>query len=279
MGMSAERPLPSGAFHGTTQTATHLLSYLAEWVNKPGERHLARRILAKAAELADSENASVLDRHFLQQHILQANYPDRDDPEAIAAAIRACEDQIALAEQAATAFRAEYPGQPLPQHVGYKQLTIIHDKQGCYDAAIALCKQARAQGWNGNWDHPHRPTGEEGRQEGCQVTGAEPARHGAAAAAAWRHRRKLCGLRRAGCRVPRRRHQLRLAAWRGSPRVRPLGCTLDLQLPQQEPSCVRAFNRRESRKGDDGLSSTRVGTRAVSNARRGSVSSDGHMTA
>lgn len=152
MGMSAERPLTSGAFHSSSQTATHLLSYLAEWVNKPGERHLARCILAKAAELADSENAPVLDRHFLQQHILQANYPDRDDPEAMAAAIRACEGQIALAEQAATAFRAEYPGQPLPQHVGYKQLTIIHDKQGDYDAAITLCKRARAQGWNGDWD-------------------------------------------------------------------------------------------------------------------------------
>ena len=152
MGMSAERPLTSGTFHGSSRTATHLLSSLAGWVNRPGERHLARRILAKAVELADSENAPVLDRHFLQQHILQANYPDREDPEAMAAAIQACEGQIALAEQAATAFQAEYPGEPLPQHVGYKQLTIIHDKRGDYDAAIALCQQARAQGWNGDWD-------------------------------------------------------------------------------------------------------------------------------
>jgi len=43
-------------------------------------------------------------------------------------------------------------GLPLPEHVGYKQLCIIMEKQKNYDEVIRLSKIAKEQGWSGDWD-------------------------------------------------------------------------------------------------------------------------------
>lgn len=148
MGSSRERPLTQGQISHTTQTAAGLLWALAGWFNKPGERHLARRILEKAEQVADGP----LDRHFTYQQQIEVYYPDREDPEAMAAAVRACERQVALSSDAAAAFQAEYPDSSLPAHRGFKQLAIIYDKQGRYDEAITLCRRVQAEGWSGDWE-------------------------------------------------------------------------------------------------------------------------------
>jgi len=39
-----------------------------------------------------------------------------------------------------------------PSHRGFKQLAIINHKQEKYKGVIKLCKQAKEQGWRGDWD-------------------------------------------------------------------------------------------------------------------------------
>ena len=107
--------------------------------------------MEKAEELAETEG-SVLDAHFLYGQKLAIYYKDRETPGCLEKAIKACKQQIALAEKAAKAFRREYKDSPLPSHKGYQQLAIILEKQGKFDETIELCRKADKQGWAGDWE-------------------------------------------------------------------------------------------------------------------------------
>lgn len=149
-GAGPGRHLTSRESSFTTATAAGVLGGLAGWFNKPGQRHLARKILAKADALA----VEPLDRHFTLQQSIAVNYADRNnDPTAFDAAIAACERQIDFAPKAARAFRSAYPNSPLPRHVGYTQLAIVREKQGKFAEAIGLSRQVHTQGWAGDWEH------------------------------------------------------------------------------------------------------------------------------
>jgi hypothetical protein len=141
--------LTPGAISYTSQTAVGLLGALAGWFGKPEDRPIAHKILDKAAEL--SKDAPVLDVHFLYQQMIEAYYKDRDKPEYMGRAVEACRRQIALAPDAAKAFKAEYSNSPLPAHKGYEQLAIIMEKEGHFQDAISLSHQAESEGWAGDW--------------------------------------------------------------------------------------------------------------------------------
>lgn len=144
------RPLTQGEILGASGTAVGLLSGLAGWFRKPADLSIAMRILKKADEL---NCPHPLDKHFLYQAMIEIYYRARDvDPAALSRAIDACQKQINIAPQAAKAFKKEYSGTTLPSHVGYTQLAIIREKQKEYSEAISICKQAKKQGWNGDWD-------------------------------------------------------------------------------------------------------------------------------
>ena len=90
--------------------------------------------------------------HFFYSTKLEVFYKDRDlRPNGLELAIQSCEQQIANAPAAATAFKQKYDGN-LPAHKGYSQLAIILEKQKRYDEAISLCEKAKSQGWAGDWD-------------------------------------------------------------------------------------------------------------------------------
>lgn len=146
--------LTKGNITFTTQTVGMFLSGLSTWFRKTEhDREVARRMLTKAVEVTDP-NRDVFGLHFTYQALIEVWYRDRDTlPTALDQATEACLKQIALAPKAAQQFKKEYPKSPLPSHVGYTQLTIIYDKQGRYDEAIKIAKQAKAQGWNGDWDN------------------------------------------------------------------------------------------------------------------------------
>jgi tetratricopeptide (TPR) repeat protein len=148
MGTDRDQPLVAGEILSSSQTAGGLLSSLAGASNNPEERALAHKVVRKAEQVATDP----LDRHFTYQQLLAIAYPAREDPYWFEEAVRACEAQIDLSALAVAAFRSEYPDSPLPAHRGFKQLTIIYDKQGRYDEAIGLCERAQAEGWNGDWD-------------------------------------------------------------------------------------------------------------------------------
>lgn len=146
------KPLTQGDISWTSQTAAGLLQALAGWFNNPRDRQIAKKIITKAEELAPIDG-NILDRHFTLSEKMVIYYREREtSSEAMENAIKACKDQIELAPEAARAFLKEYPHQPLPAHAGYRQLRIILEKQGKFDEAISLCKQAKAQGWADDWN-------------------------------------------------------------------------------------------------------------------------------
>ena len=130
------------------------LSRLATWFSSPKEDlPLARRIMAKAVELGEGESGPILDRHFIYHSMIKVYYSDRArDEDTLWLAVEACEKQIKLAPAAAKAWIAEYPEPPrLPEHLGFKQLAIICEKEKSYASAIALSQEALSQGWSGDW--------------------------------------------------------------------------------------------------------------------------------
>jgi len=142
--------LVSGTVGGTTQTRLEFLIGLAGWFSKPEDCSIARRIMERAEALCDSEG-TVLDRHFMYSEQVRIYYRNRDKPEYMELAERACRRQIDLAPQSIPALLAKYPDD-MPGSLGYEQLAIILEKRKEYDMAINLCAQAKTQGWYGSWD-------------------------------------------------------------------------------------------------------------------------------
>lgn len=143
-------PLTHGHRQCMGKSATWLLYNLAEKCLTLEDRSLARRILAKAEEVWDGRD--ILSLHFTYKWKIQINYKDRHaKPLALALAITACEQQIALAPQAAVAFRHEWGDQSLPRHKGYEQLARLREKQGNVAEALRLSQEALDQGWDGDW--------------------------------------------------------------------------------------------------------------------------------
>lgn len=140
--------LTSGSISYTSESAVGLLQSLAGWFTKDQDRPIAHKMLDKAEELA--VGSPVLDRHFLYGQEIGTYYKDREQPAYLGKAIRACRQQIAIAPEAAKAFKAEYKGSPLPSHKGYEQLAIILEKQGNFQEAIGLSALALRQGWSGD---------------------------------------------------------------------------------------------------------------------------------
>jgi len=89
--------------------------------------------------------------HFMHQHIGQFYYKRRDShPGALDKAIQAAEKQIEVSVPSGRLFKKEWDDRP--SHWGFKQLSIIYDKQERWTEAISICKQARKQRWAGDWD-------------------------------------------------------------------------------------------------------------------------------
>lgn len=150
VGPTEERPLTQGHITHSTGTPTQLLSTLSTWFEDPEDRHIARRLLAKAEGVA---TGNTLDLHFVYMQMIKVYYRNRDTQRtSFNIAVNACEKQIAVAHNAAAEFRREYPNQPLPAHTGFEQLAIIREKQKAFDKAIRLATAAKEMGWAGDWD-------------------------------------------------------------------------------------------------------------------------------
>ncbi len=110
-------------------------------------RGFVRKIVKQTAR-----GNETLDIHFGLQETAQKYYAKRDhDPDALEIAAEACRQQIEMSSDAKAAWLSEY-GDALPEHHGYKQLSIILDKQNRYADAVEVCQEARSEGWNGDWE-------------------------------------------------------------------------------------------------------------------------------
>lgn len=148
--MGSTESIIEGDIISTSTNALNFLWCLAGWFNNKNDRTIAFKILDKAKEFVNS--SPILDVHFYYSAIIDIYYPERNNmPDAMRIATDACLDQIKIAPEAAKAFKEEYPGQDLPGHRGYEQLSIIREKQKDFSGTIKICEQALTQGWGGNW--------------------------------------------------------------------------------------------------------------------------------
>lgn len=136
----------------TSGTPIKLLSALSGYFKKKEDRTIAYRMLKKAEELIN-DSSNILDVHFLYQQKMKTYYNNREnDSNALGVAIESCKQQIKISGKAKVAFEKEYKGQPLPVHIGFKQLAIIEEKNKNYESVIKICEEALKQGWNGDWE-------------------------------------------------------------------------------------------------------------------------------
>ena len=129
--------------------AGSFLANLAEWLNKPECRHLARRVIEQAEAIASDP----LEMHDVFQVMVVVNYRDRKKhPTFLHAAIRACQKQIDIAPEAIRLWRSQRR-RTVPTHNGFEQLAIIREKEGDYAAAIRLSREATKQRWRAaHWE-------------------------------------------------------------------------------------------------------------------------------
>ena len=125
------------------------LANLAEWLDKPESRYLARRVIEQGEAIASEP----LEKHDVLQVMVLVNYRDREKhPAFLHAAIRACEKQIEIAPEVIRVWRRRRRRR-VPTHNGFKQLSIIREREGDYNSAIHLCGKAMKQGWRGtDWE-------------------------------------------------------------------------------------------------------------------------------
>jgi hypothetical protein len=115
----------------------------------------------------------ILKRHFLLMERIISHYDMRKvHPAELEKAVSFCREQIALAPQAADALKTTRWSK-LPAHTGFEDLAAIREEGEDYAEAIALCMEAKRQGWGlgckegkVNWDEKiKRCTLKRGRKE------------------------------------------------------------------------------------------------------------------
>lgn len=109
-------------------------------------------VWAKAEQLA-IESDDMLDLHVVYSGSVKAFYARRDEgDDYLDAAMSAAEELVSMAPDAASAFLRKRPGRDLPPHRGFKLLAVSAERDGDYEEALALCREARDQGWAGDWE-------------------------------------------------------------------------------------------------------------------------------
>ena len=133
---------------------------------------VVNKLLNKAIDLAEKK----ISLHYELNEKIKSYYKKRNkETEYLKKAISACKKQIDIAEEVIKLMKKQHflkgqynfdymdgkktlketnkdrPYRPV-SHKGYKQLAIIRYKQGEFEEVIKLCKQAKKQGWKGDWD-------------------------------------------------------------------------------------------------------------------------------
>ena len=143
--------LTEGDISWTSASASNFLNGLSSWFTGPNDRVIGRKIGEKTKEEA-LKSKDPLDMHFALSSLITLYYRDRDQADYYDKALAYCRAQIKIQSVAARAFLKKYPKQPLPSHVGYEQLAIVLEKEKRYQEAINLAKEAKQNGWAGDWD-------------------------------------------------------------------------------------------------------------------------------
>jgi hypothetical protein len=134
---------------GYEDKPSHYLNFLTSIFREPKENTIARKIAQKSLELAQNTH----DLYWALMWTIILNYKARKSiPGTLDIAISACKRQIEIAPLIANQHKIKYPHVPLGHHVGYEQLVKILERQHNYFEVVRLSKEAKEQGWKGEWD-------------------------------------------------------------------------------------------------------------------------------
>lgn len=135
------------------KSAQSKLSLLTIFLQSPkvnSDEILYQKIIFQA-ENSIPECQKIDDIHFYFQQIIIYYYRKRIKKEFYDKAKESCLRQIKIAPEVKKSFLKQY-GYPLPRHYGFKQYSIILQKEKKYDEAISICTLAHKQEWNGDWE-------------------------------------------------------------------------------------------------------------------------------
>lgn len=151
---------------------TKILRLLTQWFHRNRDKDIWIKLSESWHHFANPYTAPV-DRHFALNDTMRAYYRKRDVPEFLDKTIATCKFMISMEKTVAVAMfdtglgriqpenmhlfgdrvvHTELGPQVLPGHPGFKQLTIIYEKQKEFQSALDVCVQARDAGWDGDWD-------------------------------------------------------------------------------------------------------------------------------
>jgi len=154
---SSNASLTQGIVGFSSSNNGEFLAGIAGMMNQSNSRHLALRIADKAKTLLDASRQVSLEPkaatalHFAYRQLMGVYYRSREEVSgALEKAIACAEDMIAVAPGVMVDPEMQVNG--LPAHDGYKQLSIIREKQGDLAEAIRISRQALEQGWSGDWE-------------------------------------------------------------------------------------------------------------------------------
>jgi hypothetical protein len=149
---SDARPLTTGRKQLSFRSAGALLAALAGSLRDDvNDRALAMQILAEAERRAKTED-DLLGLHITYQEMIRLHCRWRKQfLESVDLLFGACHKQIAIGPEVARMLHELHPRRVLPIHAGFQMMAILLEKQEWYAKAIEICKQARFQGWSGNW--------------------------------------------------------------------------------------------------------------------------------
>lgn len=142
--IEGETPLFAG------RTAGEALLAVVRMMSKPIDRFFHVRMLEEARRQAISHDDLRL-LWWIYVALIQIHYVERDQREdAFNLAIEACEQMISLGPAYLHLCKEQKIDLPR-EHLGFKQLAIIREKEGNYQEVLRLCQQALTEGWPGDW--------------------------------------------------------------------------------------------------------------------------------
>jgi hypothetical protein len=155
-GLSIGSSLGSDLIEGNVvleQGKGDFLACLAGWFEKDNP-DLTQKILMKAESVANI-SSSAKEMHFTYQALIQFYYKRRSvDKYSYNKAIFYCEKQIEVSKKALFEIKKLINSDDdfAPSHLGFKQLSIIYEKEKRYIDALGLVLKAEKDGWHGDWN-------------------------------------------------------------------------------------------------------------------------------
>jgi hypothetical protein len=127
---------------GTGQSCADFLTDLSSWFNTSIHRDIGKKIIEKACDEADKAQ-NTLDLHFALGMAISI-FDDEENR------IKFSEQQIGISPKAVQSFKRK--GWFPVGHAGYGNLAIILERNKQFEKALIICKQAKQQKWDGDWD-------------------------------------------------------------------------------------------------------------------------------